>query len=145
MANQMPSDKGQTSQSNTMPHRRKGLGPMAKKEAQLAFQMLLPTFTIVLAIVLIPLLANFWISFKPIKLADLRPPAPVVSERVRGDMGVAGEAFTIEYRLRGSSQSKPIKDIELVDTLPAGVTLLALRSEERRVGKECRSRWSPYH
>ena len=23
--------------------------------------------------------------------------------------------------------------------------LLDLRSEERRVGKECRSRWSPYH
>ena len=23
--------------------------------------------------------------------------------------------------------------------------LCALRSEERRVGKECRSRWSPYH
>ena len=23
--------------------------------------------------------------------------------------------------------------------------LLQLRSEERRVGKECRSRWSPYH
>ena len=22
---------------------------------------------------------------------------------------------------------------------------LILRSEERRVGKECRSRWSPYH
>src|SRR6266536_6698396 len=28
----------------------------------------------------------------------------------------------------------------LVDSLAAGV-----RSEERRVGKECRSRWSPYH
>src|SRR3712207_7323527 len=27
-----------------------------------------------------------------------------------------------------------------------GVLLVAgLRSEERRVGKECRSRWSPYH
>ena len=25
------------------------------------------------------------------------------------------------------------------------VTVAALRSEERRVGKECRSRWSPYH
>jgi len=25
------------------------------------------------------------------------------------------------------------------------VGLVALRSEERRVGKECRSRWSPYH
>ena len=24
-------------------------------------------------------------------------------------------------------------------------TLEKLRSEERRVGKECRSRWSPYH
>ena len=23
--------------------------------------------------------------------------------------------------------------------------LLIIRSEERRVGKECRSRWSPYH
>ena len=23
--------------------------------------------------------------------------------------------------------------------------LLVARSEERRVGKECRSRWSPYH
>ena len=27
-----------------------------------------------------------------------------------------------------------------------GISLLVLvRSEERRVGKECRSRWSPYH
>ena len=25
------------------------------------------------------------------------------------------------------------------------VTLAGKRSEERRVGKECRSRWSPYH
>ena len=31
-------------------------------------------------------------------------------------------------------------DVE-VETLADGV----LRSEERRVGKECRSRWSPYH
>src|SRR5689334_21902023 len=27
----------------------------------------------------------------------------------------------------------------------AGFTIKELRSEERRVGKECRSRWSPYH
>ena len=26
-----------------------------------------------------------------------------------------------------------------------GVFLSTARSEERRVGKECRSRWSPYH
>ena len=29
--------------------------------------------------------------------------------------------------------------------LPAGTLLEGARSEERRVGKECRSRWSPYH
>src|SRR5690348_202505 len=29
--------------------------------------------------------------------------------------------------------------------LKTGVAWLATRSEERRVGKECRSRWSPYH
>src|SRR5260370_5815380 len=36
----------------------------------------------------------------------------------------------------------------LQTVLPSGVTSntrLLLRSEERRVGKECRSRWSPYH
>ena len=26
-----------------------------------------------------------------------------------------------------------------------GINLIPYRSEERRVGKECRSRWSPYH
>src|SRR2546426_12651828 len=30
-------------------------------------------------------------------------------------------------------------------TLLAAARLLGERSEERRVGKECRSRWSPYH
>ena len=27
----------------------------------------------------------------------------------------------------------------------AAVHIVNVRSEERRVGKECRSRWSPYH
>src|SRR5689334_23389325 len=41
-----------------------------------------------------------------------------------------------------------IPDIPGLDFLPAAhklTLLLGLRSEERRVGKECRSRWSPYH
>ena len=29
--------------------------------------------------------------------------------------------------------------------VPAMVPFPVIRSEERRVGKECRSRWSPYH
>src|SRR2546430_16467709 len=31
------------------------------------------------------------------------------------------------------------------DVVQAVLPVLAERSEERRVGKECRSRWSPYH
>ena len=40
----------------------------------------------------------------------------------------------------------PIRDIRngMVETTD-GRYLKILRSEERRVGKECRSRWSPYH
>ena len=33
----------------------------------------------------------------------------------------------------------------MLDTVLEEVQLLKDRSEERRVGKECRSRWSPYH
>ena len=32
-----------------------------------------------------------------------------------------------------------------VEETAEGILLPAARSEERRVGKECRSRWSPYH
>ena len=62
----------------------KGHGPLARREAQLAWGLLLPTIVIVSAVVIIPLLSIFWISFKPIGLADLRPPAPVVREALRG-------------------------------------------------------------
>ena len=34
-------------------------------------------------------------------------------------------------------------DLQKRDT--AVVKIRKMRSEERRVGKECRSRWSPYH
>ena len=32
-----------------------------------------------------------------------------------------------------------------IEKVPAGIFITIARSEERRVGKECRSRWSPYH
>ena len=35
-------------------------------------------------------------------------------------------------------------DIKWLDSLQGADTSIE-RSEERRVGKECRSRWSPYH
>ena len=36
------------------------------------------------------------------------------------------------------------QEVNLKNLLPA-LFLLAFRSEERRVGKECRSRWAPAH
>src|SRR2546426_12145644 len=40
-----------------------------------------------------------------------------------------------------------IEDLQVVRRVrdPLGQQLAEQRSEERRVGKECRSRWSPYH
>ena len=35
--------------------------------------------------------------------------------------------------------------IKLVVEASGAVKNMTMRSEERRVGKECRSRWSPYH
>ncbi|MFY0662876.1 MAG: sugar ABC transporter permease [Shimia sp.] len=92
----------------------KGRGPLAKREARLAWSLLLPTITMVSLVVILPLLAIFWISFKPIGLADLRPPAPVLRESLRG----SGDDLRIEYRLRNSSQETEITDVTIRDTWP---------------------------
>ena len=34
---------------------------------------------------------------------------------------------------------------DVVTITAMGASTILARSEERRVGKECRSRWSPYH
>ena len=38
-----------------------------------------------------------------------------------------------------------VEGAEEVEKMDALLSLAITRSEERRVGKECRSRWSPYH
>src|SRR3712207_9149058 len=37
------------------------------------------------------------------------------------------------------------QDVEVTHDADGARVLAPVRSEERRVGKECRSRWSPYH
>ena len=43
---------------------KKRMGPIEKQGVVQAYTMLVPTVAIVMAIVLFPLIANFWISFK---------------------------------------------------------------------------------
>ena len=67
-------------------------GPMARREAKLAYSMLLPTIFVVLAIVLLPLAATFWISVKPVTLNDLRAPEATAKARLRGSLEEAGDS-----------------------------------------------------
>ena len=55
-----------------------------------------------------------------------------------------------EFRAVGVIVVSPVGDLESLAALSGPTSPLVLlgaenRSEERRVGKECRSRWSPYH
>lgn len=92
---------------------------------RLAYSMILPTLLIVLSIVLLPLLANFWISFKPVQLGDLRPPAVVANERLRPTPEAAGDVTEISYRLRNASQRGNVSAVVMRDTLPEGLKVTA--------------------
>jgi len=63
--------------------------------------------------------------------------SPIVAERART---IVAAGIDWELLLRAA---KPQGVVPLVSH--SLQTLFPGRSEERRVGKECRSRWSPYH
>ena len=52
---------------------------------------------------------------------------------------MAGSTYGNRFKIMTWGESHGEALGVVVDGCPAG------RSEERRVGKECRSRWSPYH
>ena len=65
----------------------------------------------------------------------------------------AGNNATLTLASPGASNSLGANKALIIDTTVPTVSSVSLasdnstiaRSEERRVGKECRSRWSPYH
>ena len=61
--------------------------------------------------------------------------------------GAIGTAMTALDQIQQTSPDKkrPFWKAKLVSIALTIGTIILLRSEERRVGKECRSRWSPYH
>src|SRR2546430_11825501 len=56
------------------------------------------------------------------------------------------DGWTVLNKLKSDSKLAgiPVIMVTVVDNEAMGLDMGA-RSEERRVGKECRSRWSPYH
>lgn len=104
----------------------KSEGVIARREKRLALSLLSPTFLLVIAIVIFPLFANFWISFKPISLADLRAPTIFVKERIKGNFEQIGEKIVIEYRYRNSSMKYPLSKVSFSDTMPEGANLIQI-------------------
>ena len=102
------------------------VGPLAKRERFLAYRMLLPTFLIVLSIVLLPLLANFWISFKSVELGDLREARPMFNEQLKPRPKVADQEVVLRYRVRNSSKKEALTEVIFEDSLPEGLQLLEL-------------------
>src|SRR5207302_5207431 len=87
-------------------------------------------------------------------LGENRPGEPGHSRREAGGAeGRAGRPFFFSSRRRhtrstvllmGSVTNEPSEPVAWTHRYK-GARVFYTRSEERRVGKECRSRWSPYH
>ena len=107
-------------------HPPKHVGALAKRERFLAYRMLLPTFLIVLSIVLLPLLANIWISFKAVELGDLREGRPMLNEQLKPRPKVADQEITLRYRIRNSSKKEALTSVIFTDELPEGLALLSV-------------------
>ena len=69
-------------------------------------------------------------------------PHPVLNEYTN-DFGEC--SFAVEIKSHGDNGK--VLELELEHSLNCDgmLQMISDRSEERRVGKECRSRWSPYH
>lgn len=95
-------------------------------ETRLAIVMLVPAFLIVFAIIIFPVLANFWIAFKPVSLGDLRRAAPQVRERVVSEPESPGGELVMQYRVRNTSQQVTLSDVVITANVPRGLSVAQL-------------------
>src|SRR5260221_7891274 len=79
----------------------------------------------------------------PISATPTSRKLDLVRQRVR-DVGVADRTRGVLDHTR-DARAAATADSHREAHLSRGADLRLERSEERRVGKECRSRWSPYH
>ncbi len=112
----------------------KRIGPLQKSEARLAWGLLFPTIFSVSLVVILPLLAIFWISFKPVQLQDLRPPVAVVNESLRDRPTEPGDSARIRYTVRNSHANRTLDGVTFSDAIPDGLTVGELDPRCRLTG-----------
>src|SRR2546422_4782219 len=87
-----------------------------------------------------------WVDFIPEADVELKRQAPEASKALGAEVVFEFINFNdLQPRITAAVQSGAGADIIMMLYNWPHLYASALRSEERRVGKECRSRWSPYH
>jgi len=90
------------------------------------------------------LLLDYWTI--GVRNATIRQKIRVALERYRAGFSDPSNAIVNgEFRPARRRGSQSAERPTVTATGIASVAVSLIRSEERRVGKECRSRWSPYH
>jgi len=90
---------------------------LSKIEKRTAYTLLLPAVFLVFAIVLFPILANVWISFKEVGLKDIRIPEPRAKKIVKYFKDNNSE-LKIVYKFRNSSLIQEIREVKFSDKFP---------------------------
>ena len=90
---------------------------LSKIEKRTAYTLLLPAVFLVFAIILFPIFANVWISFKEVGLKDIRIPEPRAKKIVKSFKENNSE-LKIIYKFRNSSLIQDIREVKFSDKFP---------------------------
>jgi len=105
------------------------MGPIEKRGVIQAYVMLVPTVAIVMAIVLFPLIANFWISFKDVTVSDLRTAEIKVNEKFKKKPIEIDDISEFEYRFNNFSKSSHITEVIFEDIIPYGLEIIEIPND----------------
>ena len=90
---------------------------LSKIEKTTAYILLLPAVFLVFSIILFPIFANVWISFKEVGLKDIRIPEPRAKKIVKS-LKDRPDEIKIIYKLRNSSLILDIRDVKFQEKIP---------------------------
>src|SRR2546430_16767218 len=88
---------------------------------------------------------SLWFSVKPPCLCGERFSSDFTTETQRTTELHRAIRFFLRYIMLAATAFMSLLFLSATNPIAAQSSHSLHRSEERRVGKECRSRWSPYH